>query len=227
MLRGLDFAFDKGKIYGLLGPNGAGKTTAIRMIVGLLPVTAGKITLFGKLPPGEAARQHIGYMPQQLALYDDLSVEENIRFFGRLYKVRKALLEERCNQLLQRVELQDKRAIRVGEISGGMKRRIMLATVLVHDPDLIILDEPTAGVDPALRVRFWAWYRELASTGKAILVTTHNITEARHCDEVIFLREGLVLDAGSPDALQARYGGNDLEESFLRATTRDPVETSL
>ena len=223
VVRGIDFDFTAGRIYGLLGPNGAGKTTTMRLIAGLLPVSAGQITLFGNLPPGELARRRLGYMPQQLALYGDLSCWENLLFFGRLYGVPAALLAKRCTGLLERTELLDKKNTRVSELSGGMKRRVMMASVLAHDPDLVMLDEPTAGVDPALRVRFWAWYRELADQGKTILVTTHHIAEASRCDEVIFLRAGTVLAAATPEHLLARYGGQDLEAAFLRATG-DPIE---
>jgi len=218
-LHELTLTIPGGTIFGLLGPNGAGKTTLLRLIMGLLAPDGGRIVLFDGAAPGdpEAARQ-IGYMPQQIALYEELSTRENVRFFGRLYGLRGEELEARCADVLERVELGDEAERPVLQLSGGMQRRAMLASALVHRPRLLILDEPTAGVDPTLRLRFWDWFATLAGEGTSILVTTHHIAEAVHCQEVLFLRAGRLLERGRPGELTARYGGADLEAAFVQAT---------
>jgi len=157
-------------------------------------------------------------MPQALALYETLTVAENVRFFDRLYGVGGDALDARCTEVLDRVALSDRAQARASELSGGMQRRAMLATALVHRPRLLILDEPTAGVDPLLRVRFWDWFAALAAEGTSIVVTTHHIAEAVHCQEVIFLREGRVLERGEPGTLVRRWKADDLEGAFVRVT---------
>jgi ABC-2 type transport system ATP-binding protein len=216
----------EGRIFGLLGPNGAGKTTLLRMIMGVLQPDKGSITLFGKYAPGiRATSRLIGYMPQQLALYEALSVEENVLFYGRLYGVEPRTLAARCEEILARVELLDRRGSLLGTLSGGMQRRAMLASTLIHRPRLLILDEPTAGVDPVLRLKFWNWFLGLAGEGVSILVTTHHISEATHCQEVLFLRAGRLLEQGRPGELIERYQAPDLEAAFVRATHEEvPVQ---
>ena len=207
------------RIIGLLGPNGAGKTTLLRMLMGVLTPEAGRIELFGRYAPGEmAATRLIGYMPQQLAIYEGLSLRENVHFFGRLYGVEQSSLVTRCEEVLRRVELDARGDDIALSLSGGMLRRVMLATALIHKPQLLILDEPTAGVDPVLRLHFWAWFKDLCAEGTTILVTTHHISEAGQCDEVFFLRSGTLLERGTPAELNARYGVNDLEAAFVQAT---------
>lgn len=209
---------EPGQLFGLLGPNGAGKTTLIRLIMGLLRPTAGEITLFDRYRPGDqAARNLIGYMPQQLAVYPGLSVLENLLFFGRLYQMNEHDLRDRAEELLAMVELEAVRDQLVATLSGGMVRRVMLATALIHRPRLLILDEPTAGVDPLLRLRFWEWFNAMVAAGTTLIVTTHNIAEARHCREVLFLRNGRLLKQGSPQSLNAKYGCDDLEAAFVAA----------
>lgn len=215
----LTLTIPEGRIFGLLGPNGAGKTTLLRLIMGVLRPDAGTITLFDGLTPGhtEATRQ-IGYMPQQLALYEGLSVRENVLFFGRMYGLGGTDLQGRADEVLDRVDLLERQDSLAGTLSGGMMRRAMLASALVHRPRLLILDEPTAGVDPLLRLRFWEWFRQLAAEGITVLVTTHHISEAGQGGEVLFLREGRILERGRPDELIARYAASDLEGAFVQAT---------
>ncbi len=209
----------EGLIFGLLGPNGAGKTTLLRMIMGLISPTSGTITLFDNHSPTDRmVRGRIGYMPQQLAVYPGLSTLENILFYGRLYGVPEEELKSRAVEILDMVELGPQKNNLVANLSGGLVRRTMLATALIHQPSLVILDEPTAGVDPALRIRFWEWFGVLSGKGISILITTHHITEAGRCDQVVFLREGRLIEQGAPDALMRRYHSNDLEEAFVRAT---------
>jgi len=216
----LSMKIPRGSIFGLLGPNGAGKTTLLRMSMGLLPPTEGKIVLFdSQSPTSREARKRVGYMPQQLAIYPALSVLENLLFYGRLYGVPGKDLKERSLDILELVELTEKRDSLVAHLSGGMIRRVMLATVLIHKPELVILDEPTSGIDPALRIKFWDWFSLLASGGTSVLITTHHIAEASRCEEVLFLRLGKLIDQGAPSDLMNRYGAADLEEAFVRATS--------
>lgn len=220
-----DFSIEipEGRICGLLGPNGAGKTTLLRMITGLLKQDKGRITLFDKYTPMDKdVRKLIGYMPQDLAVYPGLSVRENIHFFGQLYHIQGKELRKYTQEVIELVELVDKQDVVAAHLSGGMTRRLLLATSLVHKPRLLILDEPTSGVDPVLRIKFWQWLKRLVGQGTSILVTTHHIAEAKHCNEVFFLREGHLLDRGAPDELMRRYGADDLEAAFVNATNNHP-----
>ncbi len=215
----LDLQIGEGQVFGLLGPNGAGKTSLIRLILGLLRPDSGTIRLFGAHAPGEdAVRRQIGYMPQQLAVYPGLTVWENVLFFGRMYHLDEAQLAERAAEVIRMVELEGRRDDPVASLSGGMVRRVMLATALVHRPRLLILDEPTAGVDPLLRIRFWDWFATMVEGGTSIIVTTHNISEAARCQNVVFLRDGRKLEQGTPAELMASYHADNLEAAFVAAT---------
>jgi ABC-2 type transport system ATP-binding protein len=214
----LELEISQGLIFGLLGPNGAGKTTLLRMIMGLIRPTFGNITLFNTYAPTDwEVREKIGYMPQQLAIYPGLSVLENILFFGRLYNSQDIKIKQRADEIIDMVELSGQRDNLVSSLSGGMVRRAMLATTLIHQPALIILDEPTAGVDPSLRLKFWQWFQTLADAGTSIIITTHHIAEADHCDRVVFLREGKILEQGPPNTLMKTYNAQDLEAAFVKA----------
>ncbi|MDT8448356.1 MAG: ABC transporter ATP-binding protein [bacterium] len=218
VVAGLDLKVPQGSIYGLLGPNGAGKTTLIRMIVGLLDPDQGEIELLGGRPRDLGVRRRLGYMPQDLALYPGLSVAENLKFFGVCYGQVGAQLESRLDELLALLELQKEADQLVEHLSGGTARRCLLASTLIHRPDFLVLDEPTAGVDPLLRRKIWHWLTDLAQSGVTILITTHHISEAQACNEVLFMRHGQSLDKGSPQELMDRYGAADLEAAFLSAT---------
>ena len=214
----LELDIPEGLIFGLLGPNGAGKTTLLRMVMGLIRPTSGSIMLFDKYSPADREiKEKIGYMPQQQAIYPGLSVLENIMFFGRLYNSRDGKMKQRAEEIIEMIELVRQKDTQVSNLSGGMIRRAMLATTLIHQPSLIILDEPTAGVDPSLRLKFWQWFQELTSAGTSIIITTHHIAEAIRCDKVVFLREGKILEQGTPDALIKTYHVADLEEAFVKA----------
>lgn len=218
-VKGINLKIEGGSIFGLLGPNGAGKTTLLRMIMGLITPTSGKITLFNSYSPTDReARRKIGYMPQQLAVYPGLSVLENILFFGRLYGFSGGELSKLAEKVIGLVDLQTKKDELVNHLSGGMVRRVMLATALIHQPTLVILDEPTAGVDPSLRLRFWEWFQKLTAHGISIIITTHHISEASLCREVVFLREGNIVEQGTPSELMDRYQAEDLENAFVKAT---------
>jgi len=203
----LSLEIRRGEVFGLLGPNGAGKSTTISMSIGLLRPDEGTIELEGEGSPREpGVRRHLGLAPQSLALYDDLSAEENLVFFARLYAVPHA--KRRAAELLEMVELAPRGRDRVKTFSGGMKRRLNLAVALVHEPKLVLLDEPTAGVDPQSRASILARVRELAAGGVTVVYTPHYMDEAqRVCDRVAIIDHGRVLALGTVDELVRAHGG--------------------
>jgi ABC-2 type transport system ATP-binding protein len=210
---GIDLALEPGRIYGLLGPNGSGKTTLIRLLAGLAKPSAGEARVLGRRMPNRPMLGKLGYMPQAEALYPDLSVGENIGFFATLQGVRGS---DQIDRALGFVELGDRKGTPVLELSGGLRRRLSLAITLVHEPPVVILDEPTVGVDPALRVQFWTHFRQLANDGKTILVASHVMDEADRCDDLLFVRAGKVIARGSGTELRARAGTSNLETAFLQ-----------
>ncbi len=212
-LDGLSLTVAAGEIYGLLGPNGSGKTTLIRALAGLVRPDAGEVRVFGATPRAAVAGGAIGYMTQAPALYGELSVEENLRFFAALEGV--ADVTGRVEDALRHVELIDRRGTIVGSLSGGMKTRISLAATLLHQPRLLLLDEPTVGVDPALRREFWQHFRSLASEGVTILISSHVMDEASRCDRLGLIRAGRLLAEGSASELIRSAGTADLESAFL------------
>jgi ABC-2 type transport system ATP-binding protein len=211
----LDLRVRSGEIYGLLGPNGAGKTTAIKMFCGLLRPSAGEMGLLGGKVPDRSIKSRIGYMPQETALYQGLSIHQNLAFFGEIHGMPKKSILEREKELLSFVDLAGWRDALVQTLSGGMKHRASLACALIHQPMLLFLDEPTVGVDPRLRVSFWEYFHTLKARGITILITTHYMDEARHCDRVGFMREGKLIAEGSPDELLNSTGTTSLEDAFL------------
>ena len=212
-LAGLDVQVRSGEIYGLLGPNGSGKTTFIRCLAGLLRPDAGSITVLGQTPLAAVQAGRVGYMTQAAALYGDLSIDENMRFFAKLEGLAKA--EERIVAALTTVELVDRRKSVVSTLSGGMRTRLSLAIALLHEPDLLLLDEPTVGVDPVLRQELWTHLRSLATGGTTILVSSHVMDEASRCDRLGLIRAGRILAEGNATELVARAGTKDLESAFL------------
>jgi len=212
-LDGLSLAVHAGEIYGLLGPNGSGKTTFIRTLAGLLRPDAGEVLVFGAAPRAAVSGGTVGYMTQAAALYADLSVEENLRFFAALEGVTD--MDGRVEDALRRVDMLDRRRSTVGTLSGGMRTRVSLAATLLHGPRLLLLDEPTVGIDPALRREFWDHFRALAATGVTILVSSHVMDEASRCDRLGLIRAGRVLAEGTARELVASAGTNDLEGAFL------------
>ena len=212
-LRGLDLRIRAGEIYGLLGPNGSGKTTFIRCVAGLLRPEAGTLTALGQTPRAAVNSGRIGYMTQAAALYGDLSVQENLDFFAALQAVPHAV--ERIEEALRTVDLLERRRSVVNTLSSGMRTRVSLAATLLHRPSLLLLDEPTVGVDPLLRQEFWAHFRRLASSGTTILVSSHVMDEASRCDRLGLIRGGVVLAEGTASELVARAGTRDLESAFL------------
>ncbi len=225
---GIDLALTPGRIYGLLGPNGAGKTTLIRLLAGLARASGGEARILGTKMPSRSALASIGYMPQAEAIYPELSVDENLGFFARLEgRADRAALD----RVLELVELKERKGTPALELSGGMRRRLSLACTLVHEPRVLFLDEPTVGVDPALRVQFWTHFRRLADQGTTILVASHVMDEADRCDELLFVRNGKVIGRGSGAQLRARAGTDSLEAAFLALSGLDskgnPIQTPV
>ena len=208
----------RGEVYGLLGPNGAGKTTLIRSLVGLVAPEQGTVTVLGQRMPQLDVLARVGYMTQQAALYPDLSAEENVRFFGaingRVDGVREAL---------ELVDLWDRRKSVVSTLSGGMRTRCSLACALVHKPELLLLDEPTVGVDPQLRIQLWGRFRQMAAAGTSILISSHVMDEAERCDRLGLIRFGRMLAEGTVAELMAKAGVDRLEDAFLKLSEdREP-----
>jgi len=206
----------QGEIYGLLGPNGAGKTTLIRSIVGLVVPESGTVTVLGRTMPDLDILGRVGYMTQAAALYPDLSVEENLRFFAAISGA-----DSNVDEALKLVELDQRRKSVVATLSGGMRQRCSLACALVHRPRLLLLDEPTVGVDPQLRVQFWDHFRDLAAAGTTIVVSSHVMDEAERCQRLGLIRFGRLLGEGSPNELRSAAGTNNLEEAFLKLSGRE------
>ena len=216
-LDGVTLRVRKGEIYGLLGPNGAGKTTLIRAIVGLVAPNGGTVTVLGKRIPNVDVLRQIGYMTQQAALYPGLSVEENVQFFAAINGA-----EGGVDEALTLVELDQRKKSVVATLSGGMRQRCSLACALVHKPQLLLLDEPTVGVDPQLRVQFWEEFRRMAEAGTTIIVSSHVMDEAERCQRLGLVQYGRLLAEGSPEEVRAQAGTTNLEEAFLRLAGRTP-----
>ena len=207
-VRGVSFAIWPGTCVGLLGPNGAGKTTTMRMIMALAQPSGGRLRLFGEAPAalGRVMRERIGLVPQEDNLDPDLTVRQNLEVYGRYFGRPAAQIAERVPKLLAFMQLAERSAAKVMQLSGGMRRRLIIARALIADPELIILDEPTTGLDPQARVLIWRRLLDLKREGKTLLLTTHYMDEAqRLCDRIIIIDGGTVLDAGSPQELIDRH----------------------
>ncbi len=211
----LSLVIPRGVIYGLLGPSGSGKTTFLRMVVGALKPSGGHLYVFGTAMPNRRVASRIGYMPQAPALYPDLSLRENLRFFGAIYAVPRRRLEERIEELAADLDLLAWLDHPLYRFSGGMVQRASLAVALLHEPDLLVLDEPTVGLDPLLRRTLWERFRALAARGASLLISTHSMDEADRCDLLGFLHGGRLLASDTPAALRALTGQNTLEDAFL------------
>lgn len=213
VLGGITAALPSGRVTGLLGPSGSGKSTLIRAIAGVQARVSGTVTVLGERPGSATARRWVGYMTQQSAVYEDLTVEENVRYFA-------AIRGAAAGDVLARVSLEPQARQLVRNLSGGQRARVSLATALVGEPRLLLLDEPTVGLDPLLRRDLWALFRKLAGAGATLLVSSHVLDEARHCDELLLLREGSLVAQLTPAELVARTGTEDLDEAFVRLIER-------
>ncbi|HQF17223.1 MAG TPA: ABC transporter ATP-binding protein [Methanotrichaceae archaeon] len=207
VLKNLDIKIPNATTYCLLGPNGSGKTTFIRAIVGLIGLDGGDLRVLGEPVKGVAGLySRIGYMTQHKALYPDLTLQENLEFFAGLYGIRGLAARKRIDELLDMVDLKPHRGRLAGDLSGGMYQRLSLACTLIHEPELLLLDEPTVGVDPRLRQTFWDYFNRLTSQGATILITTHLMDEAERCRLVGYMRDGRLEAQGSPDELKSLAG---------------------
>lgn len=223
---GVSFTVKRGVIFGFLGPNGAGKTTTIRMLLGLLRPTAGTATVLGFDIVRQTAeiKKRIGYMSQRFSLYDDLTVDENLDFYGRTYGVRREQLRARKSFVLRMAGLVGRERELTRNLSGGWKQRLALGTAIIHEPEMLFLDEPTAGVDPISRRAFWDLLYELAETGTTILVTTHYMDEAEHCQDLAFIQRGRIVARGSPAEIkETKMGGQVLEIDCVQPALAIPV----
>jgi ABC-2 type transport system ATP-binding protein len=216
---GLSLAISQGAVTGLLGPNGGGKSTLMRAIVGVQRVQGGTITVLGSLAGSPPLRRRVGYVTQAPSVYGDLTVRENLRFFARILAAPSARIES----ALETVDLGGSADRVVNRLSGGQRARVSLASALLGDPEVLVLDEPTVGLDPLLRRDLWGTFHRLAQENRTVLVSSHVMDEAERCDELLLLREGTLLAAGTlPDILR-RTGARDLEEAFLRLVGEEPA----
>jgi ABC-2 type transport system ATP-binding protein len=214
----LSFSIDRGEIFGFLGANGAGKTTAIKMLTGLLAPTSGWATVAGydiSREP-EKVKRCIGYMSQKFSLYDDLTPRENIRFWGGIYGLEKRMVKERGESLLLSLDLADSGDTLLSALPLGWKQKLAFSVALMHDPSVIFLDEPTGGVDPVTRRRFWEMIYETASRGVTVFVTTHYMDEAEYCDRISIMVDGRMAAIGKPEELKKEFRTSSVDELFVR-----------
>ncbi|WP_434291428.1 ABC transporter ATP-binding protein [Clostridium botulinum] len=218
VLNNINLNINKGQIYGLIGPSGSGKTTLVKMIVGMEAPDKGTIKVLNKNVPNLKLLQNIGYMAQSDALYTELTAQENLKFYASLFKLNKKAMENRISYVINMVNLNNDLSKKVFTYSGGMKRRLSLAIALIQNPEILILDEPTVGIDPELRLNIWNELLRLKNEeNKTIIVTTHVMDEAKKCDFLAMVRDGVILADGTPSELMEYYKANDLDEVFLKA----------
>jgi ABC-2 type transport system ATP-binding protein len=216
----INFTIERGEIFGFLGPNGAGKTTTIRMLLGLLRPTAGNATVLGYeiVTQSEEIRKRIGYMSQRFTLYQDLTVSENLEFYGRTYGVGGKELAERKEFVIDMAGLKRHEKELAKNLAGGWKQRLALGTAILHEPEMLFLDEPTAGVDPVSRRAFWDFLYELVAAGITVFVTTHYMDEAEHCHNLAFIHHGRIIAQGTPQSIKEKHmKGEVLEIECQRA----------
>lgn len=215
VLKNINLNVKSGEILGLIGPSGSGKTTCIRCMMGMEDLTDGEAYVLNEKMPKRKVLDKIGYMGQETALYETLTAYENMVFFGKLKNLKGQELKNEIDKNLKLVELEDAGRKTVSKFSGGMKRRLSLAITLLGSPDFIVLDEPTVGIDPKLRLSVWNQLRELAGCGAGIIVTTHVMSEAEKCDSVALLVEGEIKAAGTPEELMNKFNASSIEEVFI------------
>lgn len=211
VLHGLTFALVPGQITGLLGPSGGGKTTLMRTLVGVQSGVAGTVTVLGRPAGSPELRRRVGYVTQAPAVYTDLTIGENVAYFAAVLGVG----ARACESVLDSVGLADRARQLVSTLSGGQRARVSLATALLGTPELLVLDEPTVGLDPVLRRDLWQMFGDLAATGTTLLVSSHVMDEARRCDRLLLLRDGALVADDTPAGLLARTGAADVEQAFL------------
>jgi len=215
VLENINLEVKRGEIIGLLGPSGSGKTTLVKAIVGMNEPTEGSVSVLQTKMPSLSVVSRIGYMAQSDALYEDLNAYDNILFFASLYGMKGKEAKKRADEVLELVLLREHGKRLVKNFSGGMKRRLSLAIALVHNPEILILDEPTVGIDPVLRVEFWKEFERVRAAGVTIIITTHVMDEAEHCDRLAFIRDGSLIAIGTPEELKKEAGEHTVEGAFL------------
>ena len=216
VLNGVSLQVTRGSVTGLLGPSGCGKSTLMRAIVGVQIVAGGRVSVLGDLAGSPELRRRVGYVTQAPSVYGDLSVNENLRYFAAVVGVDR----ERIREVIQTVGLDGHEHQIVGSLSGGERSRVSLATALLGDPELLVLDEPTVGLDPVLRAELWGTFHELAAAGSTLLISSHVMDEASECDELLLMREGALPEQTTPEQLQAQTGEQDLGRAFLAVIER-------
>ena len=229
-LKGVDLTIPKGEFFGLLGPNGAGKSTLIHSITGLAVPTEGTIKVFGDdaVTDYQKARQHVGLAPQEINLDWFLSVEDTLDYHGGYFGMNKEYRQQRIEELLESFSLKEKRKTNIRTLSGGMKRRLILARALMHEPRLLILDEPTAGVDVELRLELWHYTKRINKAGTTILLTTHYIEEAEElCNRIGLINQGEIIKCGTSAELKKEYGKKSLEDVYLSLVGREELRRTV
>ena len=219
----ITFAVEKGEIFGFLGANGAGKTTAMRMLIGLSVPTAGEAIVagFDVYRQAEKIKKHIGYMSQKFSLYEDLSVKENIQLYGGIYGLPGRVIREKTRELIQTLQLEKTANALVSSLPLGWKQKLAFSVAIIHNPDIVFLDEPTGGVDPITRRQFWEMIYRASAGGVTVFVTTHYMDEAEYCDRVSIMVDGRIDALGTPSALKAKYHADSMNEVFLRLARRE------
>jgi ABC-2 type transport system ATP-binding protein len=212
---GFDLEIGKGEVFGLLGPNGSGKTTVIKIMCGLLKPDRGKVSILGQDVRKRSYLKRIGYMPQETALYEDLTIHENISMFAGIHGMKSDEFQKREAEVLSMVDLMERKDFLLSSLSGGQRHRISLAVSMVHSPELLFLDEPTVGVDPPLRSNFWSTFQNLKGGGRTIVMSTHYMDEALNCDRIGMMRKGKLIALGTPPEIMERTGTDTLEKAFL------------
>lgn len=215
ILKDIDLQIPCGHIYGLLGPSGCGKTTVVKIMAGILEATSGETYVLDERMPQLNLMKKIGYMAQADALYTALSAMENLLFFGAIYGMSKAQIKNRATEVMELLNLSDDLQKPIQAYSGGMKRRLSLAIAILHNPPVLILDEPTVGIDPLLRKSIWKELNTMADKGVTIIVTTHVMDEAEKCHNLAMMREGRLIAKGTSQELQASIGVNSIEDAFI------------
>lgn len=216
----ISFSVEHGEIFGFLGANGAGKTTAIRMMCGLLVPTSGEITVngFDVKKQSDLVKKSIGYMSQRFSLYNDLTVRENIEFFGGIYGLDNATLQHRSQTLLEELDLLSDSSRLLGDLPLGIKQKLAFSTAMIHEPQILFLDEPTSGVDPLTRRHFWELIQRTAELGTTILITTHYLDEAEYCQRVSIMVDGRIAACDKPEIIRSTYGVKTMDEVLLKLT---------
>jgi ABC-2 type transport system ATP-binding protein len=212
----INLKLEQGKIIGFIGPSGAGKTTLIRCIVGRQKITNGEVLVLGNPAGSSKLRQHINYMPQEAAAYSDLTVSENLRYFATVFGIDRKEINTMVEQILQSIDLVNQANQLVESLSGGQKQRVSLAIALIGQPKLMVLDEPTIGLDPVLREQLWGLFHKLAKSGTTLIISSHVMDEAERCDDLVLIRDGKLLAHNSPAKLREKTNTNSVEQSFLK-----------